>query len=376
MCLLIESLAKAGWQVDLVVDTTHNDEFPESSLAGSLHRQLHFNDRSWWQAGSLGIARNLWRICKQPLATDRAWFKRIAAKKYDCIVGVDPVGIATAAQLNADAKVPLVYVSFELLLADEAEGFEERQLKAAERQASQACDLIWIQDSDRARVLADDNDIHADKFCFVPVAPAGPLPARTDDLRQQLGIPAKQTIVLFQGTIAGWSGRDEWESLLSCWDDTVALVAHSRRKIGARHRKFLDRLASQYPVYISDHPVPSAELPGLIASADVGLVSYFPNPDDWHTFGNLDPLGLASGKLSSFLMCGVPVLVNHRTSLGTLVEKHKLGATYRSTESSMDCLKAIMADWEQYSAFARKFYDSDLDPTGPINDFIARLDQL
>ena len=144
MCLLIESLAKARWQVDLVVDTTHSDEFPKSSLSASLHRQLNFNDRLWWQGVSPGIVRNVWRICKQPLATDRAWFKRFAAKKYDCIVGVDPVGIATAACLNSIAKVPQVYVSFEILLSDESEGFEDSQLKAVEKAASKSCDLILI----------------------------------------------------------------------------------------------------------------------------------------------------------------------------------------------------------------------------------------
>lgn len=376
MCALIESLAGAGWKVDLVVDTTHADEFPKSSLSGSFRRQLNFNDRVWWQPSQPGIARNIWRICNRPFATDPAWFKRFSAKNYDCIVGVDPLGIASAAQLNAIANVPLVYISFEILLADEAEGFEESQLKAAEKQASTVCDLILIQDQDRGRVLAEDNGIQTDKFCFVPVAPAGELPARTDYLRQHLGIPEKQTILLFQGTIAPWSGRDEWESLLSCWGDRFALVTHSRRRIGARHRKFLDRLASRYPVYISDEPVTSEELPVLIASADVGLVSYFPNPDHWHTFGNLDPLGLASGKLSSFLMCGVPVLANHRTSLGRLVQEQQLGATYQSVESSLDCLNTILADRENLSESARTFYETRLDPTQPIADFIARLGGL
>jgi len=376
MSVLVQSLARAGYHVDLVVDTAYRDEFPQFPLSLSGHRQLNFDDRLWWQARPSGIAKRIWQICRQPSAIDPAWFKRFSAKNYACILGVDPIGIATASQLNAIAKVPLVYVSFEMILSDETETYAEDQLKAVEKQASRSCDLILIQDQDRANVFAEDNGIGQDKFCFVPVAPAGDLPNKTDYLRDQLSIAPEQSIVLFQGTIAAWSGRDEWEALLSCWANNVALVVHSRRRLGARSRKFLNRLASRYPVYISDQPVSQDELSILTASADVGLVSYFPNPDTWQTLGNLEPIGLASGKLSTFLMCGVPVLTSQRTALGQFVEDQKLGATYDSAESSLESLNRILAMREDLSASARSFYENHLDPTQPIADFIDRLGKL
>lgn len=376
MCVLVQSLAMAGYHVDLVVDTAHANEFPKFLLSGGKHRPLNFDDRLWWQPKPSGIAKRIWQICRQPSAIDPAWFKRFRSKNYSCILGVDPIGIVTASQLNAIAKVPLVYVSFEMIPSDETESYAEDQLKAVEKQASRSCDLIMIQDQDRANVFAEDNGIGPDKFCFVPVAPAGDLPNKTDYLRDQLNIAPEQSIVLFQGTMAAWSGRDEWEALLSCWTDNIALVVHSRRRLGTRSRKFLNRLASRYPVYISDQPVSQDELSILTASADVGLVSYFPNPETWQTLGNLEPIGLASGKLSTFLMCGVPVLTSQRTSLGRLVEDQRLGAAYDSVESSVESLNRILATRDELSASARSFYENHLDPTKPIADFIDRLGTL
>lgn len=378
MCTLIGALVRVGYHVDLILEDSHRDEFPKFlALDGSVE-QLNFDDRVWWQATTPGFAKWIWKMSRRPTAIDPAWFRRFATSKYAYVIGVDPVGIATAADLNRFASRPLAYLSFEILLTDEAEGLEETGLKLAEKTALQDCGLVLIQDPERAKLLAADNGLDQGVFCYVPVAPAGPLPQRTDYLRERLGIAPQQKIVLFQGTIAGWSGRDEWEGLLANWTADIALVIHSRRKLGDRHRKLLDRLQAKATdrLYISDQPVSSDELLTLTASADVGLVSYFPSADQWHTFGNLETIGLASGKFSTFLMCGVPVLANQRTSLGDLVEQHQLGAAYDLPVTSMQSLNKIFAAQQTMSAAARKFYDQRLDPNQAINTFVKRLEDL
>jgi hypothetical protein len=373
MCALIPALINAGFQVDLIVDNSHADEFPSLPVAGQHCRELNFDSRVWWQPAPPGIAKRMWQFGKRPTAVEPAYFKRFAARQYCGMIGVDPLGIATAAQLNQHAQVPLIYLSFELLLSDECDEAAETRLKAAEQEATSDCRLVVIQDGARADLLSADNSIERDRFCYIPVAPLDAEPTNSDYLRQRLEIPADRRIVLFQGTIGAWSGRDEWEMLLSCWRRDIALVVHSRRQIGARNRKFLAALASRYPVYVSDRPVPAADLPLLTASADVGLVSYVPSPADWHTFGNLQTIGLASGKLATFLMCGVPVLANQRTSIGSLVDEHQLGASYDSVESSPAALEKIFSNHSQFSSSARAFYRDHLNPSQPIATFIARL---
>jgi len=376
MDLLIRSLNEEGYRIDLMLDNTHTAEYPHFQSPVRNFRQLKVDQRLWWRPGRTAIAKRIWEFWRKPLAVDPTWFRNFSAQRYQRIIAVDPLGIATAARLNARARAPLVYLSFELLLSAEAEDGEEIQLKQAERAALQNCPLILIQDPERGRMLAEDNGIDRDRMCYVPVAPVGGLPQRSDYLREQLGISRQQRIVLFQGTLGSWSGRDEWDSLLACWPNDVTLVIHSRRQVGLRHRKLLTELASRYPVCVTDQPVSHTELAKLTASADVGLVSYCPNPDYWHTFGNLKTIGLASGKFATLMMCGVPVLANRQTSLARLVETHRVGTTYDTPTSSAASLTALLAARDEYAANARAYYANQLDPRQPMALFMNRLRHL
>ncbi len=295
---------------------------------------------------------------------------------YSHIIGVDPVGIAAAARWSAIAGTRLIYISFELMLSDEVVGPYELRLKDAERKAAQKSDLVVIQDKERGRLLAEDNYLIKPNMCFVPVAPADASPPRTNYLRSKLGISAEKKIVLFQGTMAPWSGLNEWEDLVSVWPENVVLVIHSRTQLDARHAKFVARLTSSGRIFCTDSPVSSEELPILTASADVGLVCYNPSPDSWYHLKNLEAIGLASGKFAYFMMCGIPVLVNSRTSLAVTVESRGIGAVYQTASQSAMSLQSILQSWETKAWNARRYFETALDPSVAIESFVNSVKLL
>ena len=294
-------------------------------------------------------------------------------QKYSAILGADPAGIAIASRLNDRARRPLVYLSFELIFEREVENAYEVELKLNERAAARASDLILIQDEERRDAFCEENGVDPARCVLVPVAPVDARPKRTNYLRDKLGIPTDKTIVLYQGSLYDWSCRNEFAEMVSYWSDEFRLVIHSRDQPGKRMMAFMRELCANSQIYFTNQPVPPSELPILTASADVGLACYRATFDSWLTGKNLRLLGLASGKIAYYTMCGLPVLARSLASIEAIQAKYRFGLSYKRISESASALKKITANWDSMSKAARAFYEERLDPDQPIRYFCDRL---
>lgn len=310
-------------------------------------------------------ARSAWRAFIEAVDV-----RRIA--RYAGVIGVDPLGIAIAARLNATARRPMAYVSFELMFEAEVEGGYETDLKAQERAAARASDLVVVQDPERRDALCRENGVDADRCILIPVSPEDARPGRTDYLRKRFGLAADDVLVLYQGSLYDWSCRDELAELVSYWPTNWRLVIHCRADQGRRMRRFLEEIASLPNVTVSTEPVSPEELPALTASADIGLACYRATPSSWLTGDNLRLLGLASGKVAYYAMCGLPVLARSFGTLDRLVLDAGMGATYARLSEAPAALSKILASQEQMSAAARSFYETHLDPNPGLTAFCDR----
>src|SRR5437867_824796 len=91
---------------------------------------------------------------------------------YCCFIGADPESLIRANDLARFTGVPITYYSLELLLSHELTN-KTKQLKEQELLLSRKSSFVIIQDQERARLLAEDNEISLDKFILVPNAPLG-----------------------------------------------------------------------------------------------------------------------------------------------------------------------------------------------------------
>jgi hypothetical protein len=297
-------------------------------------------------------------------------------KPIHAIIGIDPTGIAAARAFQKRTQAPLIYLSFEILYKDELTYDVELKLKAAEEEAVQNCDFVIIQDDLRAHHFSNNIDSGNISFEFLPVAPKPQPIHKSNYLHSHLNLPTEMKIVLFQGSLANWCGRYEWESMVASWPNDTVLVIHSRSQLDKRTKKYFNRMTQNKRVFITDTPLTNEQLPMLTASADIGLATYHPSPDSWYDLDNLKNLGLASGKLSYYLMCGLPILTDLRTSLGKLVAEKNIGRAFALPHESGESIKQILSTHHVLSTNASEFYRNHLAPTNFIPQITARIEAL
>jgi hypothetical protein len=303
-------------------------------------------------------------------------FGLLNASKYSVIVGVDPAGIVLADLVNKWAKRPLVYISFEMLFADELVSGDELELRKAEKAACERTSLVLIQDDERADLFCRELSFDRHKVITVPVAPPPPRLCKSNYLRESLGIPADKRIVLFCGTLSAWSSRDQLAEMVSYWPEKYCLIIHLASKVDKRMARFLKQLSETGRIYISSQPLPREDMMQLVASADFGFAPYLPVPDRWWTGDNLHYLGLSSSKVSGFAACGLPMLVRSLPVFDREFGKYQCGKVYQRIATTGQMLAEMDQNYAHYSDEARRFYEERLNPVQGMRKFCDHLSRL
>lgn len=114
----------------------------------------------------------------------------------------------------------------------------------------------------------------------------------------------------------------------------------------------------------------------LVASADFGLAPYKPVPDHWMTSDNLYHLGFASGKVSFYAMCGLPILARPLPVFEREFSNYKCGKVYRRVAETGQMLEEMDRDYAHYSAEAQRFYQKRLNPAEGMQKFCNNLMDL
>jgi len=147
--------------------------------------------------------------------------------------------------------------------------------------------------------------------------------ARSDRLRQALGLRLEQTLFLYQGILSRGRGievaLDAFESMT---DDSVVLVI-----MGSGELELLIRERASRSSRIRFHPAVSlAELPDWTGSADCGLIL----TED----SCLNHMWCLPNKLFQYLMAGVPVIAFGTLEVQRFVERNQIGIIAEPSDSS------------------------------------------
>jgi len=381
MALLLETLDSLGVKVHMLF-AKGDDVLAPASFGSNI--ELERWDPSAFQFRSYRPSRKaaVRGLIKKALALLRArqdeyadfiWFALRRMRNYKLAIGVDPYGISVVDRLNTWARIPTAYISFELLFRDELEGQSENFLLAVEQQAAREASAVLIQDEERKAAFCSEHDIDPNRIVTAPVAPSPRRVQKTDVLRTRLGISQNKRIVLYCGNIRAWSSRDELESMVSYWPERYCLVIHSWIKVGTRLRRYLDGLRRTGKVFVSSELVTRQEMPEFVASADFGLAPYKPTPEGWDTGKNLYHLGLASGKVSYYALCGLPILARALPVYDREFAVYGCGKTYQHSSETGRLLEEMDSSYDVYSKESRRFFDERLNPVPGITEFCRRL---
>lgn len=256
--------------------------------------------------------------------------KIIVSKKYDFIIGIDREGIIEASILSKLYKCEYGLWSFEIMFEDETSVF----FKKPERIACKNVNFAIAQDHLRSGLLSKENNISLEKIFNIPVAGRkAELSRKNYFLHNSLNINREKKILLFIGSIDEWTMIGEILKNISYFPEEWVLVLHDR--YGHYPRWFMNQAIPYLnkKVFISCFQLLHFEdLKALVSSADMGIGLYKATFSNRYTGKNIKYSGFASGKISTYLQYGLPVLVNDIGELSFWLTKNNVGIMIKNIQ--------------------------------------------
>lgn len=299
-------------------------------------------------------------LCSWPLIVFSVFFERLFLYgSYDLLLGVDRHGLIEASILSKLTKTPYVFISFEIMFKDET----SCSFKSLERKASKGVCLWIVQDEVRAQQLQSENLLQPSRRFLLPLSSAGPGLLRTERLRDRLGIPKEKKIAIAIGSVFSWSMITQIIRSAADWPDDWVLIVHERygrtkELLAADVAAARELIGSK--IFISDAAAEVVDDMGNIFSGvSAGLAFYKPdfvNPD---TGKNLAFLGMAAGKVSTYLRYGVPVIMNEIGLYAEEARRERFGCVVDSPANISTMLDEI--DQEAFRINARRYFEEKLD---------------
>ncbi|WP_180111895.1 hypothetical protein [Acinetobacter sp. YH12136] len=288
------------------------------------------------------------------------FFSSRYTKKYDFIFGVDRIGIIDAYLLSKKNKCNYALISYEILFKDET----SQQFKEIEITSCQKISFAIVQDELRGRFLVKENKINDNKLIFIPVASDGfsEISEKKNILHKIFNLPPETNILIFTGSVAQWTSIDEiLEQANDFLPPNWALVIHDRygKARQSIHKMKLDYTIGKNIFLIEDSIFSFEDLNSILSDAVLGIVSYRPVEGSPYTGKNIQHIGLASGKFSTYMKNGLPTLVYRADELGEIVTANRLGFFVNDLKN----LRHILENFEgrdKYETHCQYFFNTTL----------------
>lgn len=190
---------------------------------------------------------------------------------------------------------------------------------------------------------------HASRVVLLRNVPEYHSVAKSDRLRQHLGLPSEVRIALYQGNFQTNRGLDTLIEAAKFLERNIVIVLmgkdfegnQSRFETLIAHKNLTDRIKIL-------PPVPYTELLDWTASADIGLTIFQPEY-------SMNVRLCLPNKFSEYLMAGLPVLSTQLDVLAELITTYDVGRVVDSLEPEDigKAINAMLADQEALTRMSR-----------------------
>ena len=359
---IIDLLLENGFEIDL--------RYPKSYAPMPLMDNVRFIPFGKFTRRLKDIIFN--RFCSKLLMSLSVFIEYILYyRKYDLIIGVDRQGLLEANILNRLIKSRYIFISYEITFEKET----SIRYKAIEKEASKNVSLWIIQDEERAQKLMEENGLKESNKFLLPLASAGVGNKSELRLRDQLEIPNTKYVAIVIGSIAAWSMTNEIIKSVINWPDDWVLILHER--YGRTRELLMNELPDMESyinkkIFISDSATENVDdMSTILSGVDAGIAFYKPDYVGPYTGNNLKYLGLASGKISTYLRYGIPVIANEIGLYAEVIHKHQLGIIVSSPENITTQLSELKSPC--YSVNAKRYFSEYLDFNNYSDNFLNEI---
>jgi hypothetical protein len=279
---------------------------------------------------------------------------------YDIIIGVDRQGLIEASIISKYTRIPYIYISFEIIFESET----NKKFKDIERISSKCVKYWFVQDEIRMRCLINENNLDEINCIKLPLASAGDGVFCKKMLRDDLLIPKNLKLAILMGSINDWTMSKEIIKSVIMWPEEWALIVHSR--YGDTER-IIKRMIKEYDtysrkIYISNNSNDMVDDLGyILGGVSLGLTFYKPDYFGMYTGKNLEFLGLSSGKISTFLRYGIPVIMNNIGLYSELANIYNFGFVVNSENEIAKVMDKYEYEEEKYKRNAKEYFKKYLD---------------
>lgn len=294
--------------------------------------------------------------------------KNLIHENFDFVIGIDD-GIIEAELISKAIGKPYAILSYEIFFDKELLLLNDKSDIRQKQKAVRACQKIQfaiVQDEVRRKCLINEYHIKEDKILLMPVAGKG-LKAlnRSSYLHDKLKIERAKKILLYMGWMDDFQLERLSKYAMFLPKDWV-LVIHSRYKY--KNNKFLAKDRSDKIYFSLDEPIENIEGIGvLLSDVNAGFCSYQPDYKTPYTGENVKYIGFSSGKTSTFLQYGIPVVVENMNIWDELVPKYKIGIVLKKPEDLVELEALTSCEISPQNCY--EFFDKYLD----IKNFIPAI---
>jgi hypothetical protein len=316
-----------------------------------------------WQEAMVSARQRLaaglkghWRNTFLPSHSANQVSRRFSNLDYHCHIVFDPSGMNLCKELFPLAKP--FYYSLELaLLAEAASSSEDSSRRASlEKARSWSHDIrgLIIQSQEREQLFRGDQPLaESIPVLHLPVTGQGPAMAeRRSWLHKKYAIPAQARIAIHLG------GANPYYSSLQIAEIFTEIrgwylffQGNHLRGYGEEIRALAKRKGARNIIVAKKFYTEVDSLDRILMSCAVGIAWYNDlNP-------NFRSAGQSSGKITTYLKFGLPVIANRYPSTEEALAKPGCGICVAGMDGIPFALAKIVENYETFSANARREYE-------------------
>jgi len=363
ICLAKESLLKSGYSV-VVLDLNNEPNLAEfTGAAGDdpSHSSAALSPVTQW---TMKLICRAWSLCRNSAlrrlrigrwAGKLLWYcwiaLKAAAERPDVIVVSGLEAAAIGWMTNIFVKARLVYYAFELY-TDQVHKCPWRWRTFEGLFLRNGIDALITQNEQRAKIFVEEKRARVQPAIVhnykrrKQVVPTG-------KLREQLKLAADVPVVLYEGVIQPGRWLENLARSAEYLPETARLVfLGEASEWWTSHIEPLRKAPALAKRVLLAPWVPHGELLGYVADADVGVIIY---DDSVRNNYYCEP-----GKLSDYVIAGVPVVAPAFPTLEPVVKRYQIGATFSdpAPEEIARAIKQVLAlrksDWLRAIEAARE----------------------